>query len=245
MLCESLVAPAVAVLFHMSTSHTVARECVCVCTNAIMCVCAYKYVAAPYMYLDVVHFNIYSRDYRIRKDQQKQKTKNNKKNKQPNELHSTTNEKERREAKKNNKNPEENHYTCGYHEQKWDKSAEDMLAYSYTHTYTHWGRDKERGIKKTSISINGKKCERARDRKIKIMMKKKKKELQRKCYVRAVWSIYLYFALLCFACYYCFFLFLFFFRHTPSVFFFFFVRCFASSRSCFLLPSLAFIVHTL
>lgn len=118
MLCEFLVAPAVAVLFHMSTSHTVARECVCVCTNAIMCVCAYKYVAAPYMYLDVVHFNIYSRDYRIRKDQQKQKTKNNKKNKQPNELHSTTNEKERREAKKNNKNPEENHYTCGYHEQK-------------------------------------------------------------------------------------------------------------------------------
>lgn len=155
------------------------------------------------MYLNVVHFSIYSKDYRIKKDQQKQKTKNDKKNKQPNELHTQ-------------------HSIAQHNERKGERSEMkkkitkipkriiipvDTMNKSETRvrkTYSHIRRDKgsdrerERRYSKTSISINGKKCERTRDRKTKIMMKKKTTltELQRKCYVRAVWSIYLYFALL-------------------------------------------------
>lgn len=194
------------------------------------------------MYLDVVHFNIYSRDYRIRKDQQKQKTKNDKKkNKQPNELHTHTAQRtskregarERSKIRiKNNENPEENHYTCGYHEQKRETRVRKISTHSHL-SHALAGGEIERGHSKTSITINGKKCERTRDRKTKIMMKKKKNELQRKCYVRAVWSIYLYFALLLL----CLLLLFFSFRvHTPSVCFFILSRCFALSLSCFLPP---------
>lgn len=141
------------------------------------------------MYLDVVHFNIYSKDYRIRKDQQKQKTKNDKKkNKQPNELHTHTAQRtskregarERSKIRiKNNENPEENHYTCGYHEQKRETRVRKISTHSHL-SHALAGGEIERGHSKTSITINGKKCERTRDRKTKIMMKKKKKRITTK-----------------------------------------------------------------